>query len=334
MNLPWLEPAWQGIRMRRQADRLPHALLITGMEGIGKRILVEQLTRALLCQQPDPAGHACGTCKSCQMFSAGSHPDYRLLTLEANEKTGKPYRDIRIEQIRALVGYLGLKSQYGGYRVTVIDPAERMNINAANSLLKTLEEPGEDNVLILVSAVPGRLPATVRSRCQQIALHIPARRQALDWLQAQGADQPELCLSLAAGAPLRALALAGEGGALERRQICLDDLGRLALGQADPLQVAADWFRQEDFTNLRWLSVCLMDLARLSMAGPRAEVRNIDRQRDLQALAEGVDCAHLYRFLDRVLEALRLEHANLNRQLLLEDLLLEWCALFRCPASR
>lgn len=327
LSLPWLHEAWEGIQARRSAGRLPHALLFTGMEGVGKQVFASHLAQSLLCTQPDAAGHACGQCKSCSLFAAGNHPDYRYLTLELNEGTGKLYRDIRIDQVRSLVEYLSLKSQYEGHRVAFIEPAERMNVNAANSLLKTLEEPGEGSVLILASSRPSRLPATIRSRCQQLVFHTPAKPQALAWLQQQGVAQAELALALAGGAPLRARELI-ESGALEQRQACLNELLALARGRAEVLTVAAGWSKQEDHGNLRWLASWLMDMIRIRAADTPAQLSNPDQLQDLQAMADRVDLVRLYRYLDRILEALRLETANLNRQLLFEDLLFDWRSLF------
>ncbi|MFO7642692.1 MAG: DNA polymerase III subunit delta', partial [Candidatus Competibacteraceae bacterium] len=162
-GLPWHEPLWRQFQQSRAAGRLPHALLLAGPAGLGKLAFAKRLARALLCETPDVEGDACGRCRSCRLFQAGSHPDYRM---EQPVEEGKA---IRIDPIRELCGFLGFTAQYGGYKIALLEPADRLNLNAANSLLKTLEEPPGDCLLLLVTAHPARLPATVRSRCQKVS---------------------------------------------------------------------------------------------------------------------------------------------------------------------
>ncbi len=135
--------------------RMHHAWLLHGARGIGKYSLAEKLASMLLCEQHD----ACGECHACQMFRAGSHPD--LFTVTLLEKK----RDISIDQVRELLGFLALSGAEGERRVVILDDAERLNNQSANALLKGLEEPAAGSVLIMVCSDVMRLPATVRSRC-------------------------------------------------------------------------------------------------------------------------------------------------------------------------
>ncbi len=176
---PWLQAPWRRLQERRSGDRLPHALLLAGPSGVGKVLLARELAEALLCTAPRSDGRACGACRACRLINAGSHPDlFRLESVEG--------RAIPVEGVRALREVLALRSQYGGWRIAWIATAERMTNAAANALLKTLEEPGPQSLLLLVSDRPDLLPATVRSRCQRLALPIPPRAQALGWLMEQG----------------------------------------------------------------------------------------------------------------------------------------------------
>ena len=166
---PWQQSAWDGLMRRLGEQRLPHALLLGGGAGLGKRRLAGDLATALLCQTatgPWP----CGQCVGCTLMSAGSHPDFHEIGVEEGSRV------IKVDAVRELGRSMGLKSQYGGFRVAIIAPAERMNASAANSLLKTLEEPPAGTVLILVADQPSRLPATVRSRCQRLDVHAPDGR--------------------------------------------------------------------------------------------------------------------------------------------------------------
>lgn len=200
--MPWHTAALQALLDLATADRLPHALLLAGSAGIGKVRMANALAQALLCQSPS-AGLACGNCRGCHLTAAGSHPD--LFHLRPDE--GK--RLIRVDQVRELVEFCARTAQYDGYRVALVQPAEAMNRNAQNALLKTLEEPGRQTLLILVADQPSLLLPTVRSRCQLRQLPTPEDSAAMDWLSQQVGQSAHAraLLNAAAGAPLRARAL-------------------------------------------------------------------------------------------------------------------------------
>ncbi|MFN3713362.1 MAG: DNA polymerase III subunit delta' [Alcanivoracaceae bacterium] len=189
--------------MQQATDqRLPHALVLSGPAGIGKFRLARAFCEALLCQQPQ-AGLACGKCQSCHLAVAGSHPDLAVLTPDEGKKS------IRIDQVRDLVDFFSRTAQFGGRRLALLTPAESMNRNAQNALLKTLEEPGAGAFLLLLCDQPSRLLPTVRSRCQQRHLPSPDQQMALAWLSEQTGndDTARALLAAAGGAPLKALAL-------------------------------------------------------------------------------------------------------------------------------
>src|SRR3569833_523405 len=190
-------------RLGRRGGRLPHALLLTGPQGMGKQRFAENWMAGLLCEAPDAEGCACGVCRSCQLLAAGNHPDYRQLTPPEEGKV------IGVDQVRELIQYVALTPQYGRYKIALIHPADKLNINAANSLLKTHEEPPSHSLLMLVSARPRRLPDPVRSRCQLVHFSPPPDEVAAGWLAIQvSVAAPGQLLKLADGAPLRALELA------------------------------------------------------------------------------------------------------------------------------
>ncbi|MDQ2695734.1 MAG: DNA polymerase III subunit delta', partial [Pseudomonadota bacterium] len=210
--LPWHQDPWARLWERHRAGRLPHALLCCGPAGLGKRRFAQRFAQALLCQSPDGDGAPCGRCRRCRLFAAGSHPDY--LRLEPAE-AGK---SIAVDQVRRLGEFLGLTSHFGGFRPALLAPADSLNRNAANALLKTLEEPPAAGVLLLVTDAPSRLPATVRSRCQRLAFAPPDPAAALAWLAPQvGGHDPAVLLALAGGSPLTALACS-DAETLERRR--------------------------------------------------------------------------------------------------------------------
>ncbi|HYX45751.1 MAG TPA: DNA polymerase III subunit delta' [Sphingomicrobium sp.] len=231
---PWNEPVLQAFRSR--LERLPHALLIHGARGVGKLALAERMAQLLLCEHADAARRPCGECDGCRWFMSGSHPDFRRLEPEALAKqpvepeegeegggettparrTRQPSLQIRIEQVRELADFLNLRSHRGRLRIALIHPAEDMNENAANALLKGLEEPPAGAVFILVSHRPARLPPTIRSRCVALPVPLPPRHVALGWLASQNAKDAERWLAYAGGAPLKALDYAAEAPLLER----------------------------------------------------------------------------------------------------------------------
>ncbi len=322
---PWLEAGRDTLNRARLKGRMPHAVLLSGAEGVGKRLLSERIAHALLCESPNDDGDACGRCAACGWLRAGTHPD--LLTLEP-EEAGKA---IKVDQVRALCADLAITSHGGRYKVAILRPAEAMNVNAANSLLKTLEEPTANTLLVLETAAPGRLLATVRSRCQQIPLPVPPPAQALQWLAGRGleGDAARLALDMAAGAPLKALELHEQGAGAELEE-CLGQLQAVAEGRTDPLAVAGDWQGDGEAFRLRSWRQWVQGLIRWKLASG-ADSGPLELAQKLQSVAESVDCKSLYAFLDRLDRALGTLGSGLNRQLVLEDLLTRWAAM---PARR
>ena len=310
--LPWHDAPWQQLWCSRTTARLPHALLLHGPAGVGKREFAERLTWALLCQRPTHEGDACGECRGCRLCRAGSHPDTLRVTPEA---PGKP---IKVDQVRALSAFLDRTTEFGGAKVVRLEEAERMNINAANSLLKTLEEPTPGSLLLLTSTHPTRLPATVRSRCQQLAFQRPDTARALPWLTARLAGQgdPELLLRLAQNAPLIALELADEAR-LQRRRKLFQSFQDLVAGRTGALDHAGLWQEGEVAENLGWLLDWHMDLIRLKMAEMPAGLRNIDLLAGLRSLVGQLSTETLFRQLEAVqrLHALAATPANMSLQI-------------------
>lgn len=315
MIYPWTKPAWEQLIKRHRAGRMPHALLITGLPGIGKLDLAQSLVDSLLCQQPVQDGQACGQCKSCQLMAAATHPDAFSVTL-ANDK-----KQIGIDQIRELGAQLALSSQMSGFRTAIISPAASMTHAAANSLLKTLEEPGANSVILLVTSEPARLPATVRSRCQTVKLPIAEQDQAQQWLQQQGVEQAALALALAQGAPLRAVELS-DSDLFETRTALFGDFSALIRGELSPVKLAASWQKKDDRTLLYLIDSWLCDMIRLKFQQNPPNFSNMDYQQGLQSLAGLIQSRSLFQHLDRVRQALSWQDYSLNRDLLIEDVLI------------
>ena len=227
LALPWLKgPLQQALRTQRA-----HALLLHGPKGVGQFELALGLAQAWLCETA-PGGatlRPCGLCASCRLVQAHSHPDLMVLLPEAlreplgwgggegdegaTEKASKakPSKEIKVDAVRAAVAFAQTTSARGGLKVVVVHPAERMNPIAANTLLKTLEEPPGDARFVLSCADPEALLPTIRSRCQALPMALPPVAEAAPWLAARAVAQPEVLLAAAGGQPLEALAWSAQG---------------------------------------------------------------------------------------------------------------------------
>lgn len=322
--LPWHGTCWKTLRQAREAGRLPHALLVTGPLGVGKRRLAASLSRSLLCVRPDARGLACGQCRECELFAAGTHPDYLEIGPDPEGSD-----EIKVDAIRRLAASDALTAHRGGHKVIVLDPAQNMNLNAANSLLKTLEEPSPDTFLCLVCEQPGRLPATVRSRCQGLRVPVPPESQALEWLrQHTDSADAETLLSLAYGAPLRALTLVEEGR-LPQRIRAFAGFVAVASGARDPIAEAAVWNEHEPAVLLDWLTSWVSDLLQLASGHPAPRLINRDRVEELRKLVGLLEPKAGHRYLMQLFKARAEEQGTVNRLLLYESLLVQGMRIFR-----
>lgn len=265
---PWQTRALQPALSALAAGRLAHALLFAGPARLGKRAAADALAQRLLCTAPGDDGLACGGCRGCRFHLAGSHPDLLTVGLEVNEKTGNLRTEIVVDQIRRLGQWFALTPQLGGAQVAVLDPAEAMNASAANALLKTLEEPLPGRYLLLVSARPHRLVATIRSRCQRLAFRLPGDEEAKNWLVRPG-RAPELAaraLELARGHPGLAEQWLASGG-LELRQSVIEDMDRLGEGRAAAVATAQAWLADDAIDlRLRFAAEHALEQARSRLA--------------------------------------------------------------------
>lgn len=323
MIYPWQNQQWQQIRQQRQQNRLAHALLFQGPAGTGKKQFAYELAQALLCEQPDDTGSACGHCNACTLMTAGTHPDLRLLkpTPPPTSTSANPVLTIKIDALRDMYKALAETSQYGGYRVAIIEDADRMPVQAANSLLKTLEEPGRDTLLVLVSSRPHQLPVTIRSRCQSIQFQVPTTATAIEWLSETGIDDAHTALRLAHGAPLLAKDYIEIHA--EQRELLVKALNAGSKGEA-AIQYAQKLAQMPRECLLTWLLDWVGDLGRLLTCGSEAELVNEDQRKLLEARARRAHTGKVFDLYDQICALKKADGIALNPQLLWENLLISW----------
>lgn len=312
---------------------MPHALLIKGAQGIGKLDLALHFAQSLLCSSPKPDGLPCAECDSCHWFAQDSHPDFRLIQPDAmsaaedgEEKSGgkKASNEISVDQIRDLSNFANLSAHCGGYRVVIVHPAETMNTNAANSLLKTLEEPTDNLLFLLVTHKPQQLLPTILSRCLGFTINTPTREAGATWLASQGIKTPDQALAQTGFAPLQALNWARSGEGTEERQLLLTAIRQPA--KMDALALAENLQKSQPIHVIHCLQQWCHDLASAQLAG---SVRYFPEQAgELGKLACGVSSVALMRFQKELLEARRAAFHPLNPKLSLESLLLSYRQLF------
>ncbi len=313
---PWHWEAWQGVGAARQKGRLPHALLLHAPEGWGGEAFARNLAQSLLCASPSENGTACGGCKACTLWQAGTHPDFALAVPEAEGK------QIRVEAVRELVAWTANKSHAHRGKIAIIEPAEAMTTGAANSLLKTLEEPPPEQWFLLLSRQPNGLPITIRSRCQNLTLRQPGHPAIKPWVAARLApgQDADKALALAGGAPL--LAVADDQRARQKLEV-LKELVGLSAGRLDPLEIATRWKAAGPTAVLGWLMEFLVATVQsaLTQAIPQGleglaePLRSLAAQVDLARLLAAHDLCHYH-------YAMAHTQAKLRDQELMEEICL------------
>ena len=346
-EFPWTRDAWT--RATADPNSLHHGLLITGAPGAAKREFAFSLCQLLLCENPAEKSSAkipCNQCRNCKLFRAGTHPDFHMLTTElearegrialaaqyceryqdaaARERRAKPGKVIAVDQVRLLIERFSMHAHTSARKVALLMPADRLNINAANALLKLLEEPPANSFLILLSALPGKLPATVRSRCMHIPAAAPQPDAAAEWLRMRlpknDAELAPMLLEAAGGGPLDALKLHADGF-LELQAQFLRDISAMMRGAASALDVAAK-FAKHDFPHfVDWLQrVCCGVIRSNAGAAPSGQAGGPAAQLGVRRGQFAPEA--LFNLYDRIGYYRGIAREPLNEQLAVEELTL------------
>jgi DNA polymerase III subunit delta' len=308
----WLDVAIGRIRQAAALGRFPHSLLLLSAPGLGVESLAQWTLAFALCDRKDQ--RPCGECASCLLLKADNHPDALIVRVEEDAK------QIKVEQVRALIEALTLKSYRGGYKVGLIEGAELLNVNGANAFLKTLEEPTQDTLLILTANPNHRLPATVSSRCLRLKLRAPALSDARAWLKEHvDADRDwDAALSLAGGAPLLACDIDAAGLAAIDTGM-RDGIKQLSTGEVDVTLLAEQWVRSHLQLRILWLENWITTRVRLSLGVAQSSPNGAPvRLPDTRVRAK---ICQLYELLDSARQFRRLSQTGMNQQLALETLL-------------
>ncbi|ADI91059.1 hypothetical protein [Acinetobacter oleivorans] len=309
---PWQKTTWDTLTTR--FPNIGHGLLFYGKEGCGKHAFAKHFLAWVLCLNKQPHG-ACGECSSCQWLKSDTHPNYVHITTDEENK--KQNAKIKIEKIRDLLPFVQQTGE--GWRVILIEPAEALNLASSNALLKTLEEPGERVVLILLADHYLKLPATIRSRLQHFALDRISYEQATSYLNEHLSEiaevQPDLLLGLSNDMPLQAIEIA-KSDWFTKRQIFLNDWLKIVAQKNMPLFFSGKWQKELSFSDFIVLFEYLLgDLICVKLNQPQ---KNTDL--DFDQLIPYYDLESLFNIYSELQQAKKLVEQNVQSQLIIDQL--------------
>ena len=319
INMPeWLRTQSAALEALITRQQFPHAVLIHGPEGTGRRLLALWLVGRLLGLRDIDLSPAIVASNSLEAEALPQHPDFQLVQPEPDK------RSISIERVRRLIAFLNLTSHQAGTKVALVNPAHTMTHQAANSLLKTLEEPPGDSSIILVAAAHSRLPATIVSRCRRVRIAAPAYAEANDWLKRQDPDVDwSPFLELAGGAPLSALRLKHSDFAKHATGLN-DDIAALLERKLTPAGVARRWADVDPDLCLQWLYRRVSQEIRVASGITKEDMQQVAGLGYLQYPTESLNIEASFADLREISELRRLLGAGLNQDLQLANILGRW----------
>jgi DNA polymerase-3 subunit delta' len=320
-TLPWLHKNTKQWQKMLLSKKVPHAILLNGIKGLGKIILAKDMANIALCENLSEQG-ICYQCSACKLLKAGNHPDLTLIQAEKNT--------IKVEQIRTLSKSIRISSTKGQYRVVVIENAEKMNQAAANALLKTLEEPPAKVVILLTTSEMGQLLPTIKSRCLKINIVGPNSVDVTTWLKQQNSHLDEdilLAMVLAKNSPLIAQTIL-ENDQLPQIKSMLMDLKLLSLQQKNVLSVAKDWISEDFSQYLPFIATYLLNLMMYqNHLIQENHASSVDLQLELTQAKNSEK--NILTFVEQIHQFTYRSESALKKELLLEELLIHWKSYFK-----
>ena len=327
-NLLGHEWAVDMLRQHAAHDEIRHAYLFCGPPGLGRRTLALRLAQALNCTKPLAPGVPCGLCRDCKQIEAMQHPDMNVIQALDGDNQPKEGGTLKVDQIREVQRSLSLKPYQAKYRVALFLRFQEANDNAANALLKTLEEAPAHAILLLTADTPEQLLPTINSRCEILRLRpLPIEAVTADLIY-RGVDEERarLLAHISGGRPGYARRLVDDVTLLEKRDERLNDLQTLLpaarvekFSYADKLSKDKDAMRQ---TIIIWLSYWRDVMLRV--AGAETPLTNIDRNMEIEFLAGRLDLSTARRVVSDLENTLEKMDRNVNSRLLAEVLLMDW----------
>ena len=315
---PWHKAQYDEQLKQHANGRMSHALLLSGELGLGKLEFARKLAAALLCGESDITNKPCGHCESCRLISADTHPDYLEIIPEQDSEV------IKIDQTRQLPEFLSLTRHVSQERVIVIYPAESMNRFSMNALLKTLEEPPENTFLLVVTHNPGMLLPTIRSRCVHIKMATPDNVQTIQWLGLDANNDTSSQLIRSIGNKPKLIKQLLEQGLADTSTQWFSQWLAIKQDKENAIKIANSWNKHEISHILFMLHGWVADLIRLKMTENAGNQPVNSQSGELKKIASKLEITQVYDYYNKIIDAMRLMSRSVNKQLLLESLLLDW----------
>jgi len=314
---PWHKSSWDKFVTAKSKNHLPHALLISGTDGTGTLDFAKRIATALLCTSP-VNNEACQNCKSCKTYKAGANPDFMGIELLEGKQ------QIAVDQIRKLADFITYTRSFNAYRVILLNPVERMNANAANSLLKSLEEPASNTVIILVASNLSRIIPTIKSRCQILALPTPTKAQAISWLkQKKITTDPEELLEMSNGQPLTAIGISDED--IQSRGQLANDLYSICMQKKSVTDIAKTWEKYDQSNLLNWQIIWVEKFIKNNVLQSQTEPNDQgDLAMILAKLANDLSSGEQWNLYQQLIAQKKYIHTSVNPLLFIENMLLLW----------
>jgi len=306
------------LRAALSGQRLHHAYLFVGPEGVGKRTVAMALALAIHCG--DFHGDACGRCVNCAQINDANHPDVRVIEPSPGKK------EITIQQIRELERELRYRSFSGRRKIAIVDPAVLMNPSAQNALLKTLEEPPENSLMILIAPNAGKLLPTLRSRCLRLTFAPLPRAEVAAYLRNSRGVKAEDAETLAAMSMGSVGVAAGldQAALTEKRRVWAGMLAALKAGDFRSASAAAEALaasRDEALEFLKWAESWYRDLMIHAVTNDADELVNLDMKEQIKQQGAAVGAERALEAVGRTADAANGIQRNLNRRMVLEKFL-------------